>query len=50
MSAAELSNSIVGMGHQYAMGHAASHVSPAARLRENMSGMTQVGSVYSSYF
>lgn len=42
MEAAELANSIVYMGHAFAMKRAGSSLSPSGRLHEIAGGMTQV--------
>ena len=42
MTAAEMANSLAGAGHTYAMTHAASSLSPAAKHKEAMGGVTQV--------
>ena len=50
MSASELAASLSNAGHRYAMSHSASTLSPASRLNEQFSGMTQVSVVLSQFF
>ena len=42
MSATEMAASLAGAGHMYVMAHSASSLTAAARVKESMSGITQV--------